>query len=158
MSFVHLLQPTGDVPPPAQAALDNKVANEKIVDLDLPDNYVAHTLRNQTARAPVTWKNWWSELNHLFAAVLVLVPIASIYGACTVELQWKTAVWAVAYYFFTGLGTCPIPACRCGNTRAGRYAAKAAVGMAAGETWEELGVAEAPQLLLQVHALVTWVC
>jgi stearoyl-CoA desaturase (delta-9 desaturase) len=65
---------------------------------------VAHTLRNVKPLPPVTWNNWWKELEYVSTGVIVLVPLISLYGALTVELKWQTAVWSVAYYFITGLG------------------------------------------------------
>jgi stearoyl-CoA desaturase (Delta-9 desaturase) len=77
---------------------------EKPADANLPDNYVEHMLKTVKPLPPITIHNWWKELNYLTATILTVVPLLSIYGLCTTTLIWKTAVWAVAYYFFTGLG------------------------------------------------------
>lgn len=74
------------------------------IDIDIPENYVSHTLKTETPLPPIELKTLHKELNYLFCAVLISTPIAGIIGACYVELQWKTAVWAVIYYFCTGLG------------------------------------------------------
>jgi fatty-acid desaturase len=34
----------------------------------------------------------------------VLSPLVALYGMATTELQTKTLVWAVVYYFMTGIG------------------------------------------------------
>jgi stearoyl-CoA desaturase (delta-9 desaturase) len=94
--------PSEDSPVPTLPV--KKSLDDKPVDLNLPDNYVAHTLRNQKALPPITWNNWWKEINTLTFAILTLTPAIAIYGAFTVKLQWQTAVWSVVYYFITGLG------------------------------------------------------
>lgn len=71
------------------------------------DNYVAYTIKNTKALPPVTWSNLLNELNWLSVYILTIPPLVGIVGAFYVKLQWETAVWAVAYYFLTGLGTYP---------------------------------------------------
>ena len=85
---------------PAQAQADKDVP----ADLNIPDNYVSWTLKNQKARPPITWDNWWQELNYLSLAILTITPSIAIYGALHVPLRWETAVFSVFYYFVTGLG------------------------------------------------------
>jgi stearoyl-CoA desaturase (delta-9 desaturase) len=68
------------------------------------ENYVEHTLRSQKALPPIGWDNWWRELEYVSCAVIIGLPLIALYGFLTVPLQRKTAVWAVAYYFITGLG------------------------------------------------------
>ncbi|KAJ3764382.1 delta 9-fatty acid desaturase [Lentinula raphanica] len=68
------------------------------------DNYVAYTIRNTKALPPVTWSNLLSELNWLSVYILTVPPLVGIVGAFYVKLQWQTAIWAVVYYFMTGLG------------------------------------------------------
>ena len=67
------------------------------------------TLKNQKARPPITWDNWWKELNYLSLTILTVTPAIAIYGAMTVPLRWQTAVFSVFYYFVTGLGECSAP-------------------------------------------------
>ena len=78
--------------------------SEVPADIDIPDNYVSWTLKNQKERPPITWDNWWRELNYLSLAVLTITPSIAIWGAFNVPLRWETAVFSVFYYFFTGLG------------------------------------------------------
>ncbi|KAE9393879.1 delta 9-fatty acid desaturase [Gymnopus androsaceus JB14] len=68
------------------------------------DNYVAYTLKNSKPLPPVTWSNLLNEMNWLSFYILTVPPLVGIVGAFYVKLQWETAVWAVAYYFLTGLG------------------------------------------------------
>ena len=74
------------------------------IDIDIPDNYVAWTLKNQKERPPIGWDNWWKELNYLSLAILTITPSIAIWGALNVPLRWQTAVFSVFYYFVTGLG------------------------------------------------------
>ncbi|BFZ53822.1 stearoyl-CoA 9-desaturase [Savitreella phatthalungensis] len=53
---------------------------------------------------PWTATNWYQHLNWINIPILVVVPAIGIYGAFTTQLQLKTAIWAVIYYFCTGLG------------------------------------------------------
>lgn len=53
---------------------------------------------------PITWSNLHKNINWVSAIVLTTVPILSFYGALTTRLSWQTALWSIAYYFFTGLG------------------------------------------------------
>lgn len=45
-----------------------------------------------------------SRLDWLHVPLLVSTPLIALYGIATVPLRWETAAFAVAYYFFTGLG------------------------------------------------------
>ena len=82
-------------------------AEEEPADLHIPDNYVEYTLKNSKALPPITWNNWWKELNYLSVAILTISPSIAIYGALTTKLHPATAAFAVFYYFFTGLGLDP---------------------------------------------------
>ncbi|KAI9444254.1 delta9-fatty acid desaturase [Lactarius indigo] len=73
-------------------------------DLNIPDNYVDYTLKNTKPLPPVTWNNWWKELNYLSLAILTITPSIALYGAFTTKLRRETAVFAVIYYFITGWG------------------------------------------------------
>jgi len=88
---------------PKMSALKSK-GEEEPSDANIPDNYVSYTLKHQKALPPISWDNWWQELNLLHAAILGLTPIMGIVGAFVVRLRWETAVWSVMYYFMTGLG------------------------------------------------------
>jgi stearoyl-CoA desaturase (delta-9 desaturase) len=68
------------------------------------DNYVAYTVKNTKPLPPVTWSNLLNEINWLSFYILTVPPVVGIVGAFYIKLQWETAIWAVAYYFLTGLG------------------------------------------------------
>ena len=78
---------------------------EKVpADSNIPDNYVSWTLKNQKELPPITWNNWWKELNYISCAVLTVTPAIAIWGLFNVSLQWKTFAWSIVYYYITGLG------------------------------------------------------
>ena len=78
---------------------------ETPIDIDIPDNYVSWTLRTSKPAPPITMGNLLQNIQWISLLVLTITPSLAIYGALTVPLQWKTAVWSVVYYFITGLGT-----------------------------------------------------
>ena len=53
---------------------------------------------------PITWGNWYQHVNWLNVTFIGFLPLSGCIAAYWTPLQWKTAVWAVTYYFWTGLG------------------------------------------------------
>jgi stearoyl-CoA desaturase (delta-9 desaturase) len=53
---------------------------------------------------PITKTNWYKHVNWLNVTLIVGLPIYGLIAAYWTPLQLKTAIWAVAYYFMTGLG------------------------------------------------------
>lgn len=53
---------------------------------------------------PITWSNWYQHVNWLNVYLIIGIPMAGLYWAAYTPLQTKTAIWAVLYYFATGLG------------------------------------------------------
>jgi stearoyl-CoA desaturase (delta-9 desaturase) len=74
------------------------------IDSNIPDNYVDHTLKTQKPLPPITWSNWWKELNWLSFAILTLTPTLGIIGAMFTKLRWETLLFSIFYYYVTGLG------------------------------------------------------
>lgn len=100
-----------DLSPPLSPKSDKPLLNEKIdksyvpADIDIPDNYVQYTLKNTKPRPPVTWSNFLTELDYVNVAVLTITPSIAIWGLVSgVPLRWQTALFAVFYYYVTGLG------------------------------------------------------
>ncbi|TBU23654.1 delta 9-fatty acid desaturase protein [Dichomitus squalens] len=91
-------------PPLTPPAASKGVKEEEPADANIPDNYVSWTIKNQKPRPPISWDNWWKELNYLTISILTITPAIAIYGAFNVPLRWETAVFSVFYYFVTGLG------------------------------------------------------
>ena len=90
--------PISELPPP----FDINV--EKPTDVDIEDNYIQRTLANAKPRPPITWKNLFSEINYISSTVLLGLPFVGLYGFLTTNLQWKTAIFSIIYYFITGFG------------------------------------------------------
>ncbi|KAI0659273.1 delta 9-fatty acid desaturase protein [Cubamyces menziesii] len=91
--------------PPLTPPMESKALKSDVpIDLNIPDNYVSWTLKNQKERPPIGWNNWWKELNYLSLTILTVTPAIAIWGAFHVPLMWQTAAFSVLYYFFTGLG------------------------------------------------------
>lgn len=83
------------------------------VDEVQADNYVRKVLAKEKPLPPITLRNWYKEINIVSTLALTVVPALAIYGALTTVVQTKTLIWAIAYYYFTGLGkffcTCAAP-------------------------------------------------
>lgn len=70
----------------------------------LLSGYVQKTLRREKPLPPITWRNFYREINFISTIALTLVPILAIYGATTTTLSRPTLIWSILYYYFTGLG------------------------------------------------------
>ncbi|GAA5977379.1 hypothetical protein JCM10908_004958 [Rhodotorula pacifica] len=68
------------------------------------DNYVRKVLAKEKPLPPITLGNLHKNINVISTLALTVVPALAIYGAFTTPVMWQTALWAVAYYFYTGLG------------------------------------------------------
>jgi len=73
-------------------------------DEDIPDNYVSATIAKQKYLPPVTWKNLLWNIQWISFLAITVTPSVAIYGMFTTSWNTKTAIWAVVYYFITGLG------------------------------------------------------
>lgn len=56
------------------------------------------------ADTPMTWSNMHKHVNWLNTTFIVVVPIIGFISAYWVPLRLYTAIFAVIYYFNTGLG------------------------------------------------------
>ena len=73
------------------------------------DNYVRKVLAKEKPLPPITLGNLYKNINVISTLALTVVPALAIYGAFTTPVMWQTALWAVAYYFYTGLGEFRLP-------------------------------------------------
>jgi len=64
----------------------------------------AETKKVHIADTVMTRQNWYKHVNWLNVFLIIGIPLYGCIQAFWVPLQFKTAVWAVIYYFFTGLG------------------------------------------------------
>lgn len=62
------------------------------------------TKKVHIADTQMTRQNWYKHVNWLNVFLILGIPFYGCVQALWVPLQLKTAVWAVMYYFFTGLG------------------------------------------------------
>jgi hypothetical protein len=53
---------------------------------------------------PITWSNWYQHVNWLNTTFIIFIPLAGLVSSYWVPLRWETGLFAVAYYFFAGLG------------------------------------------------------
>ncbi|EAW07815.1 acyl-CoA desaturase [Aspergillus clavatus NRRL 1] len=53
---------------------------------------------------PIAWANWYRHVNWLNVFFIIVVPLMGFAAAYSYPLQRATAVFAVIYYFNTGLG------------------------------------------------------
>ena len=91
------------------AAAPAKLGTVYLPQQNLPDFTTAPDNASQEEQLhiidqPWTLSNWHKHLNWLHVVILVGVPLLGLYGWMTTEMQSKTLVWAVIYYFMTGLG------------------------------------------------------
>lgn len=50
-------------------------------------------------------RSFISRINWLNCTIVFGVPLLALYGVCTIKtFVWQTWVWAILYYFWTGLG------------------------------------------------------
>ncbi|CDM28178.1 hypothetical protein DTO006G1_2733 [Penicillium roqueforti] len=72
--------------------------------LDASRPRAADTKKVHIADTQMTRQNWYKHVNWLNVTFIIGVPLTGCIQAFFVPLQLKTAIWAVIYYFFTGLG------------------------------------------------------
>jgi stearoyl-CoA desaturase (delta-9 desaturase) len=70
----------------------------------IKNNYVARTLLNESELPPITWSNWYKQVNWPQATLLCLEPFIAIYGIFTTSFVWQTTLFTFLWYFLTGLG------------------------------------------------------
>lgn len=52
----------------------------------------------------MTWRNWYQHVSWLSVFFIIIVPLMGFVAAYFHPLQRATAIFAVVYYFNTGLG------------------------------------------------------
>ncbi|KAG6369320.1 delta 9-fatty acid desaturase protein [Boletus reticuloceps] len=70
----------------------------------VPDNFVSYVLKHQEALPPVTWKNWYSELDWQHVFVLFVPLTFGLIGAWHTPLRLKTGILLLVYTRLTGFG------------------------------------------------------
>ncbi|KAH7026950.1 hypothetical protein BKA57DRAFT_142398 [Linnemannia elongata] len=83
----------------------------------LPPTFVVPATQTETRRLPLehdelpplfpeklTITNIWKYLDYKHVLGLGLTPLIALYGLLTTEIQTKTLIWSIVYYYATGLG------------------------------------------------------
>ncbi|TPR06433.1 putative integral membrane protein [Aspergillus niger] len=73
-------------------------------ETNIPPRRDRHVSKVHIADTPITLRNWHKHVNWLNVTMIVLIPLYGCIQALWIPLRLKTAIWAVAYYFFTALG------------------------------------------------------
>lgn len=60
--------------------------------------------KEHISETPMTWANWHKHVNWLNTIFIIMVPLCGLVSAYWVPLKLKTAIFAVIYYFNTGMG------------------------------------------------------
>ena len=84
--------------PQVTAAAATKQADET------PRPRVNETKKVHITETPMTRYNWYKHVNWLNVFFIIAIPFYGCVAALWVPLQTQTAVFAVLYYFCTGLG------------------------------------------------------
>ncbi|OOQ87796.1 Acyl-CoA desaturase [Penicillium brasilianum] len=53
---------------------------------------------------PITLGNWYQHVNWVNTTLILIIPVLGCLAAFYTRLQVPTAIWAIVYYFWTGLG------------------------------------------------------
>jgi stearoyl-CoA desaturase (delta-9 desaturase) len=56
------------------------------------------------ADTPMTWSNVHLHVNWLNTTLIIIIPILGFISAYWVPIRLYTAIWAILFYFNTGLG------------------------------------------------------
>ena len=80
-----------------------KTTADEVKETPVTDNYVARTLLNEPELPPITWSNWYREVDWPKAIVLGSEPFISVYGICTTLVMWQTFVFSIFWGLLTGL-------------------------------------------------------
>jgi len=79
------------------------VAGDLAVDPQY-DSEPAETKKVHITDTPITKHNWYKHVDWLNCFFILGIPALGCVAAFWTPLQWKTAIWAVVYYYWTGLG------------------------------------------------------
>ncbi|KAK0391247.1 hypothetical protein NLU13_0748 [Sarocladium strictum] len=70
----------------------------------LRSNQALDAKKVHIADQPITWGNWHQHVNWLNTFFIIIVPLIGFVSCYWVKLHPYTAIFAVLYYFWTGLG------------------------------------------------------
>jgi hypothetical protein len=89
-----------------EPAAHASASSESAATSGMPDSdkYVDKLLRNAEPLPPITWSNWYREVRWFNLSVIVLTPLAALYGALTTHLDARTFWFCAFYYVFNMIG------------------------------------------------------
>jgi stearoyl-CoA desaturase (delta-9 desaturase) len=90
--------------PAPEASSTVYVPQQNLPESTTSANFASREEQLHIIDQPWTLSNWHKHLNWLHVVILIGVPLLGLYGLSTTEIRSKTLVWAVIYYFMTGLG------------------------------------------------------
>ena len=82
----------------------SKMSARKEEEHFIKNSYVARTILNEPELPPITWSNWYKEVDWPKAVVLGSEPFIALYGIYTTSFVWQTAVFTYVWGILTGLG------------------------------------------------------
>ena len=72
--------------------------------MNIPDNYVEHTLATTKSLPPVTASNLLSNLNWTNVVIIGMTNLLAVLAPFLVPLQYKTLAFSIFWYYITGMG------------------------------------------------------
>ena len=112
LTLIWTVTPTS-IMPSSQAASGHLAVDPKFLSSQPPSTAKASEpnrsksydpSKKHITEVPMTRRNWYKHVNWLNVFLIVGIPLLGCIQAFWTPLYWQTAVWAIAYYFMTGLG------------------------------------------------------
>ena len=99
------------LPHPHPSFLCNLVDSKTIAHFNMASQAVAKSSGTKSSGRPrhitdepLTLSNWYQQISWINVTFVAGIPLFGFIMAYHTPLVWKTAVWTLIYYFFTGLG------------------------------------------------------
>ena len=93
-----------EISTPINLKQQSKMTAEQEEEDFIKNNYVARTLLKEPEASPITWSNWYKEVNWPQATLLCIEPFIALYGLFTTSFVWQTTAFSILWYFLTGFG------------------------------------------------------
>ncbi|CAF5094626.1 unnamed protein product, partial [Rotaria sp. Silwood1] len=82
----------------------SKMTSREEEEYFIKNNYVARTLLNEPELPPLTWSNWYKQVDWPKTIVIGTEPFIALYGICTTSFVWQTLGFAFIWGWLTGFG------------------------------------------------------
>jgi stearoyl-CoA desaturase (delta-9 desaturase) len=90
--------------PDGLASLPGQSINDSGPNMQPKEKSLAPRKKPHISETRMTWMNWHKHANWLNIIFILGIPMSGLAATAWVPLRWPTAIWAVVYYFLTGLG------------------------------------------------------